>query len=134
MNTADSSPADSRDYPFDELLRDVLSPSACGALAQLDAEIREIWNLPQLLDTPLPLSEREAHASQLEARIRRIVRTLPAHVSPLPNEVFTAIEFLSHVIHAEPINVGAAFYRLDALAEEIRRRPLLHDLVLGRAN
>ncbi len=134
MNTTEPSSPDTCDYPFDDLLRDVLSPSARGALAQLDAEIRAIWNLPQLLDTPLPLSEREAHAMQLESRIRRITRMLPAHVSPLPNEVFTAIEFLSHVIHAEPINLGAAFYRLDALAEEIRRRPLLHDLVLGRAN
>lgn len=121
-------------YRFGDLLRDVLSPGALGTVKQLDAEIRAIWNLPQLLETPLPLSERTEHVELLETRIRRITRMLPADVSPMPNEVFTAIEFLSHVIHREPINIGVAFSRLDALAHEIRCRPLLHDLVLGRAN
>ena len=52
----------------------------------------------------------------------------------MPNEVFTAIEFLIYEVHGQPMQLGEAIMRLEVLAEEIRARPLLHDLVTGRAN
>jgi hypothetical protein len=52
----------------------------------------------------------------------------------MPNEVFTAIEFLVYEVHHRPIEFGEALLRLEILADEIRARPMLHDLVTGRAN
>lgn len=52
----------------------------------------------------------------------------------MPNEVFTAIEFLLYEIDGEPIKIGEAILRLEILADEIRARPLLHDMLMGRAN
>jgi hypothetical protein len=121
-------------YPFVELLRDVISPGAVGALTQLAERLHEIYGLDALLDEQLPLSERERHADVLTSRLRRVVRLLPADVSPMPNEVFTAIEFLIYEVHGQPVKLGEAIMRLEVLAEEIRARPLLHDLVTGRAN
>jgi hypothetical protein len=121
-------------YPFVELLREVISPGAVGALTQLAERIHEIYGLDALLDEQLPLAERERHADVLTTRLKRVVRLLPADVSPMPNEVFTAIEFLIYEVHGQPIQLGEAIMRLEVLAEEIRARPLLHDLVTGRAN
>lgn len=121
-------------YAFRDLLDDVLSPGALGALGQLSEPIAEIYGLPELLDAQLPRAERAQHAAALTTRLRRVVRFLPPDVSPMPNEVFTAIEFLVYEIHKEPVRIGEALMRLDALAEEIRSRPLLHDMLLGRAN
>jgi hypothetical protein len=125
---------DTNVYPFRDLLRDVISPVAVGAMEQLSERIHEIYGLDELLDAPLPTAERVQHAEVLTTRLRRIVRCLPPHVSPLPNEVFTAIEFLIYEIHHRPVEIGEALLRLEILADEIRARPLLHDLVTGRAN
>ena len=121
-------------YPFAELVREVLSPGAVGALEQLTPRIREIYGLDTLLDTQLPADLREAHAESLANRVRRIVRLLPPDVSAMPNEVFTAIEFLVYEVHGEPIMIGEALLRLEILADEIRTRPLLYDLMMNRAN
>jgi hypothetical protein len=121
-------------YPFAELVREVLSPGAVGALEQLTPRIREIYGLDTLLDTLLPQGERAAHAESLSSRVKRIVRMLPPDVSAMPNEVFTAIEFLIYEIHGEPVVLGEAILRLEILADEIRTRPLLYDLMMNRAN
>jgi hypothetical protein len=121
-------------YAYRDLVRDVLSPGAVGALEQLSSRILEIYDLPELLETQLPLEQRDEHAERLVSRVRRVVRLLPPDISPMPNEVFTAIEFLQYEIRGEPIVLGQAIMRLEILAEEIRERPLLHDLMLGRAN
>lgn len=125
---------DQQRYPFADLVRQVLTPGAVGVLEQLTQRIREIYGLDQLLDTQLPLDMREEHAATLENRVRRIVRMLPPDVSPMPNEVFTAIEFLMYEIHGEPVLIGEALLRLEILADEIRTRPLLYDLMMNRAN
>jgi hypothetical protein len=124
----------SESYAFRELVRDVLSPGAAGALEQLADRILDIYGLDVLLDARLPAEDRAQHVHALETRIRRVVRFLPPEVSPMPNEVYTAIEFLMYEIRGEPVRVGEAWLRLELLADEIRARPLLHDLVTGRAN
>jgi len=121
-------------YPFRELVNDVLSPGAVGTLEQLTPRILEIYGLDTLLDRQLPLDLREEHAERLVTRIKRVVRLLPADISPMPNEVFTAIEFLLYEIDGEPVRIGEAILRLEILADEIRSRPLLHDMLMGRAN
>lgn len=121
-------------YAFGDLVRDVLSPGAAGALEQLSDRILDIYGLDHLLDARLPAEDRERHIEALESRIRRVVRFLPPDVSPMPNEVYTAIEFLLYEIRGDPVRVGEAWLRLELLAEEIRSRPLLHDLITGRAN
>ena len=124
----------SESYPYRELVAEVLSPGAVGTLEQLSSEIIEIYGLVELLDAPLPLAQRSEHAERLVGRVRRIVRMLPPDISPMPNEVFTAVEFLVHEVLGEPVHLGQAILRLEFLAEEIRARPLLHDLIMGRAN
>jgi hypothetical protein len=121
-------------YHFRDLVEDVLSPGAVGTLEQLTPRILEIYGLAELLDRELPADMREEHAERLVTRVKRVVRLLPADVSPMPNEVFTAIEFLLYEIDGEPIKIGEAILRLEILADEIRARPLLHDLLMGRAN
>lgn len=123
-----------KSYLFEDLCKEVLSPGAVGAMDQLRDEILMIYDLPELLDTQLPVLERVSHAEKLRTRLQRVVRLLPAGVSPMPNEVFTAIEFLVYEVHERPIRIGEAIVRLELLAAEIRERPLLHDLVTGRAN
>lgn len=132
MTNGRQNPADS--YLFEDLCKEVLSPGAVGAMDQLRDEILMIYDLPELLDTRLPVEERITHADKLRTRLQRVVRLLPAGVSPMPNEVFTAIEFLVYEVHERPIRIGEAIVRLELLADEIRGRPLLHDLVTGRAN
>lgn len=121
-------------YRFRDLVNDVLSPGAVGTLEQLTPRILEIYGLAELLDRELPAAMRDEHAERLVTRVRRVVRLLPADVSPMPNEVFTAIEFLLYEIDGEPIRIGEAILRLEILADEIRARPLLHDMLMGRAN
>jgi hypothetical protein len=121
-------------YPFADLCKEILSPGALGTLEQLRDEILNIYSLPKLLDTRLPAADRQYHADKLRTRLQRVVKLLPPGVSPMPNEVFTAIEFLVYEVHERPILIGEAILRLELLADEIRGRPLLHDLVIGRAN
>ena len=123
-----------RGYPFRELCGEILSPGALGVMEELRQEILTIYDLDELLDRCLPAVDRPSHAERLETRLRRVTGLLPAGVSPMPNEVFTAIEFLIYEIEQRPIHIGQAIIRLELLAEEIRARPLLHSLVTGRAN
>lgn len=132
MSTGDMVTSDS--YVFEELCREILSPGAVGTMGQLRDEILTIYDLPQLLDAQLPATERPEHAEKLRTRLQRVVRLLPAGVSPMPNEIFTAIEFLVYEVHERPIRIGEAIVCLELLAEEIRERPLIHDLITGRAN
>lgn len=121
-------------YAFRELCGEILSPGAVGVMDELRQEILNIYDLDELLDRNLPAVDRPTHAERLENRLRRVTSLLPAGVSPMPNEVFTAIEFLIYEIEQRPIHIGQAIIRLELLAEEIRARPLLHSLVTGRAN
>jgi hypothetical protein len=121
-------------YPFVELCQEILSPGAVGTMDQLRDEILMIYDLPELLETQLPALDRMTHAEKLRSRIQRVVKLLPVGISPMPNEVFTAIEFLVYEVHGRPIRIGEAIVRLELLAEEIRGRPLVHDLITGRAN
>ena len=121
-------------YPFAELCREILSPGAIGTMQQLHDEILDIYGLPELLETPLPVENRDHHVDKLRTRLQRVVKLLPAGISPMPNEVFTALEFLVYEVHGQPILIGEAIIRLEMLADEIRGRPLLHDLLTGRAN
>src|SRR5690349_5968688 len=102
-------------YPFRDLVNDVLSPGAVGTLEQLTPRILEIYGFDALLDRKLPAALRDEHAERLVTRIKRVVRLLPADVSPMPNEVFTAIEFLLYEIDGEPVKIGEAILRLEIL-------------------
>lgn len=130
----ESSFAEQESYEFRDLVREVLSPGALGVLEQLSGRILEIYELPELLEARLPLDQRPEHADKLITRVKRVIRLLPPDISTMPNEVFTAIEFLQYEIRGEPVIIGKAILRLEILAEEIRDRPLLHDLIMGRAN
>ena len=121
-------------YQYEDLCMEILSPGAIGTMDQLREEILMIYNLPALLETLLPVLERETHADKLRTRLQRVVKLLPMGVSPMPNEVFTAIEFLVYEVHQRPVRIGEAIVRLELLAEEIKGRPLLYDLITGRAN
>lgn len=121
-------------YVFRELCTEVLSPTAIGVMDQLREQILSIYDLSELLETRLPSYSREDHEELLVTRLKRVTSLLPADVSPMPNEVFTAIEFLVYEVEQRPVRIGEAIIRLEALADEIRADPLLHSLVTGRAN
>jgi len=121
-------------YEFRELCREILSPGAVGVMEQLEHHILEIYNLSELLDARLPDHERSEHADLIVTRLRRLSKMLPPDISRMPNEIFTAIEFIVYEILDRPVHVGEAWMRLELLAEEFRARPLVHDLVTGRAN
>lgn len=121
-------------YAYREFLEQVISPVALSALDRLAPQISEIYDLGELLDAQLPSVDRTVHEERFVARLTRIVRLLPPDVSPMANEVFTAIEFLIYEIQGEPVKVGVAWARLEELGDEIRADPLLHSLLIGRAN
>ncbi|HET7036050.1 MAG TPA: hypothetical protein VFI42_10255 [Thermomicrobiaceae bacterium] len=121
-------------YPYREFLEGVISPVALSVLERMTPSIVEIYQLEELLEASLPAAERITHEERFTERLGRIVRLLPPDVSPMANEVFTAIEFLIYEIHQEPVLVGLALARLEELSEEIKSDPLLHSLVTGRAN
>lgn len=121
-------------YPYRELLQQVISPVALSVLERMTPVIATIYDLDELLDAQLPLPERMTHEELFTERLRRIVRLLPPNISPMPNEIFTAIEFLIYQIHGEPIRLGLAIARLEELSDEIKADPTLHMLITGRAN
>lgn len=121
-------------YEYREFLQGVISPTALSVLERMTPVINDIWQLDTLLETPVPVEDRVQHEELFTTRLQRIVRLLPPDVSPMPNEVFTAIEFLIYQIHGEPIRIGLAIARLEELSDEIKADPLLHSLVTGRAN
>ncbi len=119
---------------YREFLSAVISPMALSLLERLTPVITDIYQLDALLEAELPLEQRAALAERFTDRLRRIVALLPPHVSPMPNEIFTAVEFLLYEVRGEPIRIGLAIARLEELAEEFRADPLLHSLISGRAN
>jgi hypothetical protein len=121
-------------YPYREFLEQVISPVALSIIERMSDQISDIYNLPEILTARLPVDQRVGHAERFSERLARIVRMLPPDVSPMANEIFTAIEFLIYEVHGEPIQVGLAIARLEELGDEIRADPLLHDLITGRAN
>ncbi len=121
-------------YEFREFLQQVISPVALSVIDRMSSQISEIYSLPEILTAQLPVDQREAHQDRFTERLTRIVSMLPPDVSPMANEIFTAIEFLIYEIHGEPVKVGVALARLEELGDEIRSDPLLHDLITGRAN
>jgi hypothetical protein len=121
-------------YEFRDFLQDVISPVALSVIDRMSDQIGEIYSLPEILTAQLPIDQREAHQERFTERLTRIVSMLPPDVSPMANEIFTAIEFLIYEIHGEPVKVGIALARLEELGDEIRSDPLLHDLITGRAN
>jgi hypothetical protein len=122
------------DYTYREFLASVISPSAISVLDRLYPTISELYAIDELLDAPLPVEDHAIHRDRFMERLQRIVKMLPEHISPMPNEVFCAIEFLVHEINGEPILLGQAILRLEYLGEEIKADPLLHSLLTGRAN
>ena len=121
-------------YAYREFLEQVISPIALSVIDRLTPQISEIYDLGELLDAQLPSGERTLHEERFVERLTRIVRLLPPDVSPMANEVFTAIEFLIYEIYGEPVKVGVAWARLEELGDEIRSDPLLQSLLTGRAN
>lgn len=121
-------------YPYREFLERVISPVALSILERLSPVITDIYNLDDLLDTQVPSGERDRHEEIFTERLKRIVRLLPPDISPMPNEVFTAIEFLIYQINGEPVRLGLAIARLEELSDEMKADPLLHSLITGRAN
>ncbi|MDI3340664.1 MAG: hypothetical protein QJR03_09045 [Sphaerobacter sp.] len=121
-------------YPYRELLERVISPVAISILERMTPVISSIYDLDELLDARLPTTEQALHEAQFSERLQRIVRLLPPDISPMPNEIFTAIEFLIYHVRGEPIRLGLAIARLEELSYEIKADPMLHQLVTGRAN
>lgn len=122
------------DYTYRQFLRTVISPSAISVLERMYPVIAQLYSVDELLEAPLPIEDEAIHRDRFLKRLKRIVAMLPPHISPLPNEVFCAIEFLVHEIRGEPILLGQAIYRLENLGDEIKADPLLHSLATGRAN
>lgn len=121
-------------YTYREFLQSVISPAAIGVLERMHPVIAQLYSVDVVLDAPLPTEDHSIHRERFLKRLKRIVGTLPPHISPMPNEVFCAIEFLVHEIHGEPILLGQAIFRLEYLGGEIKSDPLLHSLVTGKAN
>lgn len=122
------------EYTYRDFLRTVISPSAISVLERMYPAISELYALDELLDVPLPVEDHSIHRHRFLKRLKRIVGMLPPHISPMPNEVFCAIEFMVHEIKGEPVLLGQAIIRLEYLGDEIKSDPLLHSLVTGKAN
>ncbi len=122
------------EYTYRDFLRTVISPSAISVLERMYPTISELYALDELLEVPLPMEDHSIHRERFLERLGRIVKMLPPHISPMPNEVFCAIEFMVHEINGEPILLGQAILRLEFLGDEIKADPLLHSLVTGKAN
>lgn len=103
-------------------------------MEQLERLILDIYELDELLDTQLPHRDRHEHADVILKRLGRLSLMLPPDISRMPNEIFTAIEFIVYEVLERPVNIGEAWMRLELLADEIRSRPFVHDLVTGLAN
>jgi hypothetical protein len=122
------------EYTYREFLQTVISPSAISVLERMYPIIAQLYAVDQLLEAPVPIEDEAINRQRFLRRLRRIVGMLPPHISPMPNEVFCAIEFLVHEIQGEPILLNQAILRLEFLGEEIKADPLLHSLVTGKAN
>src|SRR5690625_656036 len=105
------------EYTYRDFLRTVISPSAISVLERMYPVISDLYAVDELLDVPLPVEDHAIHRKRFLTRLKRIVSILPPHISPMPNEVFCAIEFLVHEIHGEPILLGQAILRLEFLGD-----------------
>jgi len=112
----------------------VLSPGALVVLERLTPLICALYDLDLLLDYPVADQQQGSLRERLSERLERIVALLPSDVSPMANEVFTAVETLVTDVLGRELFLGEEIRRLELLDEAFRNDPLLFQLVRGRAN
>jgi hypothetical protein len=119
---------------YRDVLMAVLSPGALVVLERLTPLICALYDLDLLLDYPVADQQQGSLRERLSERLERIVALLPSDVSPMANEVFTAVETLVTDVLGREIFLGEEIRRLELLDEAFRNDPLLFQLVRGRAN
>jgi len=119
---------------YRDVLMAVLSPGALVVLERLTPLICALYDLDLLLDYPVADQQQGSLRKRLSERLERIVALLPSDVSPMANEVFTAVETLVTDVLGRELFLGEEIRRLELLDEAFRNDPLLFQLVRGRAN
>jgi len=119
---------------YRDVLMAVLSPGALVVLERLTPLICALYDLDLLLDYPVADQQQGSLRERLSERLERIVALLPSDVSPMANEVFTAVETLVTDVLGRELFLGEEIRRLELLDEAFRSDPLLFQLVRGRAN
>ncbi|ACM05551.1 MULTISPECIES: hypothetical protein [Thermomicrobium] len=119
---------------YRDVLMAVLSPGALVVLERLTPLICALYDLDLLLDYPVADQQQGSLRERLSERLERIVALLPSDVSPMANEVFTAVETLVTDVLGRELFLGEEIRRLELLDEAFRNDPLLFQLVRGRAN
>jgi hypothetical protein len=119
---------------YRDVLMAVLSPGALVVLERLSPLICALYDLDLLLDYPVADQQQGSLRERLSERLERIVALLPSDVSPMANEVFTAVETLVTDVLGRELFLGEEIRRLELLDEAFRNDPLLFQLVRGRAN
>jgi hypothetical protein len=119
---------------YRDVLMAVLSPGALVVLERLTPLICALYDLDLLLDYPVADQQQGSLRERLSERLERIVALLPCDVSPMANEVFTAVETLVTDVLGRELFLGEEIRRLELLDEAFRNDPLLFQLVRGRAN
>jgi hypothetical protein len=119
---------------YRDVLMAVLSPGALVVLERLTPLICALYDLDLLLDYPVADQQQGSLRECLSERLERIVALLPSDVSPMANEVFTAVETLVTDVLGRELFLGEEIRRLELLDEAFRNDPLLFQLVRGRAN
>jgi hypothetical protein len=119
---------------YRDVLMAVLSPGALVVLERLTSLICALYDLDLLLDYPVADQQQGSLRERLSERLERIVALLPSDVSPMANEVFTAVETLVTDVLGRELFLGEEIRRLELLDEAFRNDPLLFQLVRGRAN
>jgi hypothetical protein len=119
---------------YRDVLMAVLSPGALVVLERLTPLICALYDLDLLLDYPVADQQQGSLRERLSERLERIVALLPSDVSPMANEVFTAVETLVTNVLGRELFLGEEIRRLELLDEAFRNDPLLFQLVRGRAN
>jgi hypothetical protein len=119
---------------YRDVLMAVLSPGALVVLERLTPLICALYDLDLLLDYPVADQQQGILRERLSERLERIVALLPSDVSPMANEVFTAVETLVTDVLGRELFLGEEIRRLELLDEAFRNDPLLFQLVRGRAN
>jgi len=119
---------------YRDVLMAVLSPGALVVLERLTPLICALYDLDLLLDYPVADQQQGSLRERLSERLERIVGLLPSDVSPMANEVFTAVETLVTDVLGRELFLGEEIRRLELLDEAFRNDPLLFQLVRGRAN
>jgi hypothetical protein len=119
---------------YRDVLMAVLSPGALVVLERLTPLICALYDLDLLLDYPVADQQQGSLRERLSERLERIVALLPSDVSPMANEVFTAVETLVTDVLGRELFLGEEIRRLELLDEAFRNDPFLFQLVRGRAN